>query len=313
MNPVDFSIVIPHFNNCSDLGRLLSSIPQSERFQVIVVDDYSSDVCFNEVKALKDAYNFELHRNTGKKSAGTCRNIGLRKSCGKCVLFADSDDFFLKGWEKEVYKFLDSGNDIVFFPPTSVYNDTFEESDRHLSHAHKLFAYLNAPTLKNEFALRLSWNCPWSKLYRLSFLRDNGICFDEVIATNDAMFSLKSGVAARKIQISTQPIYCCVARRGSLEHLYTREILEARIRVGMKHLLECEKIGFGVFGDNALEWFYRVRFLNFRDQLYLIKIAKKIGLLKRLSLLTIISRLYSSFFRKKKEINTKKDNLIVIK
>jgi len=313
MQEYDLSIIIPHFQNAVDLKRLLASISDDKRFETIIVDDYSDDKSFNQVQLLQDKFSFKLIKNTGKKNAGTCRNIGIAQARGKWILFADSDDFFLGGWKENVSAYFESDADIVFFSPTSIYDGTSELSDRHVPHASKILKFLQSPSIRNEFALRLSWNCPWSKLYRLEFLRKNSILFDEVIATNDAMFSLKSGVAAEKIQVSTKSFYCCVARRGSLEYSYTKEILAARLRVGMAHLQECEKIGFAEFGDDALGWFYRIRFLKLKEQLYLIKVAKKIGLLKRLSFSMLIDRFVRFVFRRKNMTNGRLDRLLVIK
>ncbi|NCU28638.1 MAG: glycosyltransferase family 2 protein, partial [Candidatus Moranbacteria bacterium] len=94
MTQTPLSIIIPHWQNASDLERLLASIPTKKGYEIIVVDDYSDDNCFKKVVELHESYNFTLLKNNGKKSAGTCRNIGLSHATGKWILFADADDFF---------------------------------------------------------------------------------------------------------------------------------------------------------------------------------------------------------------------------
>lgn len=309
----DLSIIVPHYENILGLERLLNSIKKLPRLEVIVVDDYSSSACFEQLCALQAQYVFDLYKNTGVKSAGTCRNIGLKKACGKYVLFADSDDFFLDTLIEQVSLFLESIYDIIFFPPTSIYEETGEPATRHLKHVEKLNAYCAEPTLRNEFALRLTWHCPWSKLYKLDFLRQNSISFDEVVASNDVGFSLRSGLKAKNIGISKIPIYCSVSRMGSLEHSYSREILKARIKVAVSHMEVCEKLGYPEFGDKALEWFFLTRLLRVRDWLYLIKFSKKLKVFRHFNCYDFFKRSISFFYNTIFVGKKRKNRLLVIK
>jgi len=309
----DLSIIIPHYQNAGDLQRLLASIPDNGRFETIVIDDYSDDDSFGQVLALKDKFRFELIKNTGKKSAGTCRNRGLAQARGKWILFADSDDFFLEPLEAEVYRHLDSDCDIVFFPPTSVYDDTFELANRHLPHVSKLDAYLAAPSEMTEYALRLSWHCPWSKLYKLSFLKRHRISFDEVVAANDSIFSLVSGIKAVRICVSTNSIYCAVSRKGSLQHSYNRKILESRIRVAVRHRKICEALGYSDLGSKPLEFLYLARYLSFCDCLYLVRLSKKLGVFNDFRFLRFAQRSFMYFCSDKFESRKRKERLIVVK
>ena len=65
-----FSIIIPHKNSSRLLVRLLTSIPQDDMIQVIVVDDHSivsESTCLNE---LQKKYSFELYVNTNIYAGG---------------------------------------------------------------------------------------------------------------------------------------------------------------------------------------------------------------------------------------------------
>ena len=91
------SIIIPHYNRPHYLRTLLLSIPHLEEIQVIVVDDKSTEYQ-QEYECLKKEFsdrNIEFYDNDEVKSAGTCRNIGLRHAAGDWLLFADSDDYFI--------------------------------------------------------------------------------------------------------------------------------------------------------------------------------------------------------------------------
>lgn len=92
-----YSIIIPHYNVPELLQRCLNSIPNLPSFQIIIVDDCSDGKivdfrCFPgmERENVKCIFLKEKH------GAGFARNLGLRYACGKWVLFADADDFFIK-------------------------------------------------------------------------------------------------------------------------------------------------------------------------------------------------------------------------
>ena len=282
---VPLSVIIPHWQNANDLERLLDSIPSDQNYEVIVIDDYSEEKCYKAVQALQNKHNFILLRNTEKKSAGTCRNIGLALARGKWVLFADSDDFFLESLTKEILHFIDSDYDIVFFPPKGVFSDTLEECNRAKSHADKLFKFIENPSRENEYALRFTWNCPWSKLYRRNFLISNTINFEELIAANDVRFSTESGIKAQKIGVSEISIYCATVRKGSLENKITKQIILDRIKANLDHLKICKKYGYKKIDINSsIKYLSRIRYLPLNEWLPLIKKANKMGAFKTIDL-----------------------------
>jgi glycosyltransferase involved in cell wall biosynthesis len=233
MPDIDYSIIIPHYENVGDLRRLLDSIPRCERIEVIVIDDYSSISCCRQIAILQKSYGFSFFHNSGKKSAGACRNIGLAVAKGKWILFADSDDFFLGDMIAAIDEFKASAADIVFFPPTSAFSDTGAIADRHVPYCCRIDAYVREPSRKNEDDLRYAVT-PCSKMMRRDWLLSSGIRFDEIIASNDAFFSVCSGFKARKIEISARTVYCMTVRKGSLVQTISREILLARIQAVLK-------------------------------------------------------------------------------
>src|SRR5699024_4759838 len=118
---IDLTIIIPHYNSTNSLIKLLNSIPNKKNIEVIVIDDKSNkseqiQLCHiyrnvnSNVKIIKN--------NTQKKGAGVCRNIGLKTAIGKWLLFADSDDFFVKSFYEKVEKYFNKDYEIIYFNPT---------------------------------------------------------------------------------------------------------------------------------------------------------------------------------------------------
>lgn len=228
------SVIIPHFNSLRKLKRLLETIPEDENIEVIVIDDRSKHEEKPTRAVLKK--NIQLLSNeSGLKGAGTCRNIGLSNAKGDFVIFADSDDYFTP----EAFNIIQTLGirdntdipDILFFKPTSVSELSGELSDRHLKYEALIDDYK-----KGSMDIRYGFYVPWSKVYRLKFLIENDINFDEVIASNDVMFSLKAGYLARDIEISDEIIYTVTRGRGSLTVNKSIEVLSSRYEVELRRI-----------------------------------------------------------------------------
>ena len=103
------SVVIPAYNAEKSIGKCVQSVLKQEfgeSFEVIVVDDGSSDKTtavvsgFKEVKLIKQ-------RNKGPASA---RNAGVESAKGKIIVFVDSDCVAEKTWLREMVLPLRDGN-----------------------------------------------------------------------------------------------------------------------------------------------------------------------------------------------------------
>ncbi len=237
-NMKKLSIIIPHYNSPDLLKKLLDSVPVNYDIEVIVVDDrsdkdiekyqlISTDLRYEHIAFLKNTYE--------KKGAGTCRNIGLEKAKGEWVLFADADDYFVDGWYEKVLPYFKTDNDVVFFMPTSRYIDRDEETDRHLNFKEKLDDYIAEKSIKNQIKLRYEIPSPVSKMIRRSFINNNNILFDEVLASNDVMFSTKVGYFMKKFEVSREIIYCMTRSEGSLTMQISEKIYNNRLCVYINH------------------------------------------------------------------------------
>lgn len=229
------SIIIPHFESYEMLKRLLDSIGNHKDIQTIVVDDCSSE----DVKTLLgNEYPFvEFYRAEKNGGAGQCRNIGLKYATGKWLLFADSDDYFFEGFYTKIKKYFESAYDIVYFIPTSIYEDTGEVADRHIQSEELILNYMNHPTRTTENYLRYRYAAPWSKLIRNAMVQQNQITFEEVKVANDVMFSVRCGYYADLIEADKQVIYCVTRGQGTLTTKRNFENIYIRLEEYIKNYL----------------------------------------------------------------------------
>jgi len=86
-----FSVVIPTYNRAALLRQNLISVfaQQFTRYEVIVVDDGSSDESESVVNAFGCRIKFLRQQNRGP---GAARNLGINVARGEFVAFLDSDD-----------------------------------------------------------------------------------------------------------------------------------------------------------------------------------------------------------------------------
>lgn len=94
-----FSVVIPAYNAEAFIEDCVTSVCEqlfdSNRYEVIVVDDGSTDATVQKVRLLQEKYyNLKLIcQENGRQ--GKARNTGVRSSVGRYILFLDSDDMWL--------------------------------------------------------------------------------------------------------------------------------------------------------------------------------------------------------------------------
>ena len=234
---MSLTIIIPHFNTSDLLQILLASIPQDKGIQTIVIDDQSELFHLKVIENLKSKYNFELYYNDLNKSAGACRNIGIKNAKGNWLLFADSDDYFMDGFYNKVSRYFDSKIDVVFFSPTSRYIDTAKIANVHFSVQKIIEDYLQVKSRKNEFFLRYNFISPWSKLIKKEFLDTHKIKFDEGdIGAEDVMLSTKIGYFMKSFDTSVDVIYCRNVRHGSITKILNEHQFDIRLHARISRI-----------------------------------------------------------------------------
>ena len=102
LNPF-FSVIIPTFNQSNFLSRALDSVVNQNfnNFEIIVIDNFSSDNTKKIVKSFKKKIIYKRIENKG--IIAKSRNVGIQISKGKWLAFLDSDDLWSKNKLQEIY------------------------------------------------------------------------------------------------------------------------------------------------------------------------------------------------------------------
>ena len=92
----DISVIIPTFNRANFLKKAIESVLSQtyQGFELIVVDDGSTDNTYEIVSEFKNNIVYIKQKNIGAASA---RNTGIKRAKNKFLAFLDSDDC----WDKE--------------------------------------------------------------------------------------------------------------------------------------------------------------------------------------------------------------------
>ncbi len=190
------SVIIPMYNDEKYIRELLDSIlAQTFRdFEVIVIDDCSTDNSFAIIESYKEKFNGRLTLAKTQKNSGNPgepSNIGINLSRGEYLLILDNDDAITPTALEELYPIAKNFDaDVVacekFYriPEQFWYNAEFRRQVKPSSYQHGSF--VTKPTLipfdiaervKDCRQRKILWNI-WSKLIRRNFLIENDIRFN---------------------------------------------------------------------------------------------------------------------------------------
>ena len=100
MHEPKISVIIPLYNAEKYIRQCLISVLSSKfkDYEVLVVDDCSTDNSVAEVKKLMPHFDGRLKLLSTEKNsggAGIPRNVGMQNAVGVYIIFVDADDFIL--------------------------------------------------------------------------------------------------------------------------------------------------------------------------------------------------------------------------
>lgn len=202
------SIILPTYNVEDYVGACIDSIaPQlNNLYELIVVDDGSTDSTISIIKDKVKEYNEQKIVVIEKDNGGvsSARNVGFCNSCGKYIIYMDSDDKMLPGSlrimeglieEKNSdiiitgYDFLINNSKIEQTWTSNIRSFYIEDSDS-VNLISKYLDYSN-----NE----RSW-FPWAKVYKREIIEKYLLHYDEsLVCCNDFDFVFRYLLCCRSL------------------------------------------------------------------------------------------------------------------
>ena len=129
---MDFSIVITTRNRKKELLKCVESVKKSRlddlAWELIVVDDFSSDGTEALHASDLNVANGKIIHNPSQQMLVRSRNIGARRSKGKYILFIDDDNVVAPEMIFNILDFTKRHKKVGIAGPSMYYQDTREKS-----------------------------------------------------------------------------------------------------------------------------------------------------------------------------------------
>lgn len=201
--PVILSVVSPVYNGAKYLEPFLRSVQQQSfpHFELIMVDDGSTDSSIEIIKTYqkKDSRIHLIGQN--HKGAGSARNFGLSRAKGQYIIFLDCDDWFSDDFFKTMIDRIEADQSDIAICEFFIYNQQTGEMEKSA-----IPETGNQKIERTNLVFDIFAPNPWTKLYRISFLKKNELLFQEIPSCNDWSFAYTSLACAEKISVIRKPL-----------------------------------------------------------------------------------------------------------
>ncbi len=259
------SVIVPVYNMASEdrLIWCMNSLLYQERienYEVIAVDDCSTDDSLTILRALECEHADRLHvlHSEVNRHQGGAKNLGLKAARGKWIAFIDADDWVVSDYfARLLQKAEETGADCVgtdycivsehtMQPGRVVANGSPEQTGK-LNDAKRRLLLLDSGSL-----------CV--KIYRREIVVDCPSRFPEDIFYEDNALAGSWIMRMQHYEYVPGPLYYYYQHEDSTVHTVTKKRLEDRLSAGRMMLEEAKKYGFLERFRPELEYSFTVLF-----------------------------------------------------
>lgn len=198
-NPLRFTIAISAYNIQEYIGRAIQSVlkQEFENYEIIVVDDCSTDNTFQEIKKYKSDKLKILSTKANTGTAGGPRNIAIDNAKGEYILFLDGDDTLYDN--KTLQKIDDAIGeekpDLVFLG----YEDVGQSNKERISNEENSS---RRARLICDITFSVSSRC-WKR----EFIIKNNMKFIENMYYEDEIYCLKATILAKTTKCANIKVF----------------------------------------------------------------------------------------------------------
>lgn len=212
---VFLTIIIPTYNSGQFLHNCLQSI-QNQKFnnyEVIIVDAGSHDQTKQVAKSFDNRFKFyELVGST----QGEARNLGIKESNGKFIMFLDSDDSITNhNVFQNCYDLIIQEADVDFYN----FCISFKKNNKVVKNIGSSYKGLLKDSIQIAclaFYGKEIHTVPWNKIYKKMFLDQHSILFPLIKEQEDMVFAIECSMFADKVYFSDINIVTADIRDSSL-------------------------------------------------------------------------------------------------
>ena len=248
----DVSVVVPMYNTAKYIRQALISVlsQKLQEFEIIVVDDCSTDSSVAEVEKLLPHFDGRLKlitNDTNSGCAGIPRNKGLKVAQGKYVVFLDSDDMLLPTTLRDYFEIAEATKaEVLHTEKVLVFNDDGREfkRDELVLAANEAGDFVEELTFETKdlserikrYNKKYFFWPPWGKCFRREFLIKNAIDFPAMKMSEDMIFCFKCLALAKNYVRIPQLTYIYRNRTDGL--MRSQQNAETQMNKWLKVMIE---------------------------------------------------------------------------
>ncbi|MCM1161406.1 MAG: glycosyltransferase [Roseburia sp.] len=222
------SVIIPMYNGSASIGKCLGNLSRqdfTEKYEVLIVDDASTDGSAGKVKQMITAFPnqdiFHLIECETNGRAGNARNIGISQAKGEYVLFIDQDDYPDETMLSKLWELSKEGKvDCV----------SCNIGDKGGIPYHRVFlGYKENLSREDRIALMKGHGYVFAMLLRRSILLDNHLYFPVKLMFEDCLYNIGIFSCIRSFCNTEEELYYRETDENSQTATITQKKLSDRI------------------------------------------------------------------------------------
>lgn len=205
---IKVSVIIPMYNAREHVRECLDSLTNQtlKEIEIICVNDGSTD----DTQSILEEYAKKDERivilNQGNLYAGVARNNGMNHASGEYLIFLDADDFFKAEMLERMYNKAVSHKADICICSVIAYSERDKEYRGSNHYLREDLLPENVPFSPRDEEIRdslfqMTIPAPWNKLFKKSFINQEGITFDTLKRANDLYFSYLAMAVAERITV----------------------------------------------------------------------------------------------------------------
>ncbi len=202
------SVIIPIYNGEQYVKPCLEMMMSQsyKNLEIIVIDDGSTD----DSASMTKGYPVKLIRHEQNRGLSAARNTGIGAAQGAYIHFMDVDDAINSNYyELMIGAIRETGSDIAC-------GGMVNEKKSYKTRVYKKREVLTTVPDKLEATYVGKWGYVWRYLFRLDFLQQHKLRFEEGRFIEDLMFSLPAVYYANKVVVVPGAEYLYYQRENSI-------------------------------------------------------------------------------------------------
>jgi glycosyltransferase involved in cell wall biosynthesis len=218
---IRLSIIVPIYNVEKYLAKCLNSLLvqdiSSEQYEIIVVNDGSTDNSSSIAELYVNKYPNVTLYSQKNKGLGAARNTGIHRAKGNCLFFVDSDDYIRPNSLGQILNCFETKKLDALRFNYEVVNDQYQIIKKKKNAVYNIIYSEKVVDGETFMTQQLGWACyVWVFLFESSFIKNNHFFFNENIYFEDVEWLVRVMMSAKRIQSINQQVYFYLQRTGSI-------------------------------------------------------------------------------------------------